>query len=90
MTWDRYERKDLAGVEEVGRRADGADNGPEGGSFLVDLRVPVNSTYLLAQYIAKVLGEHVGHSPRHVRNSTEFINIIKSLRAGPENIFFNF
>jgi hypothetical protein len=47
-------------------------------------------TYRLAQYLAKPLGEHVEHSPRHVRNSTGFINIIKSLRAGPEDILVSF
>jgi hypothetical protein len=44
------------------------------------------ATYRLPQYPAKLLRWHVGHSPRHVRNSTEFINVIKSLLAGPKDI----
>jgi hypothetical protein len=46
-------------------------------------------TYRLAQYLAKKLGECMGNSPRHVKNSMEFINI-KSLRAGPEDILVSF
>jgi hypothetical protein len=46
-------------------------------------------TYRLAQYLAKQLGEYVGNSPRHVKNSMEFI-IIQSLRACPENILVSF
>jgi hypothetical protein len=44
----------------------------------------------LAQYLAKQLGKYVGNSPRHVKNSTEFINTIKSRRAGPEDILVSF
>jgi hypothetical protein len=47
-------------------------------------------TYSSAQYLATQLGEYVGNSPRHVKDFTEFINIIKSLRAGPEGILFSF
>jgi hypothetical protein len=47
-------------------------------------------TYRLAQYLAERLGEYVGNSPRHVKNSMEFINTIKSLRAGPEDILVSF
>jgi hypothetical protein len=46
--------------------------------------------YCLAQHLAKQLGEYVRNSPRHVKNSMEFINIIKSLRAGPEDILVSF
>jgi hypothetical protein len=46
--------------------------------------------YRLAQYLAKQLGEYVKNSPRHVKSSMEFINIIKSLRAGPEDILVSF
>jgi hypothetical protein len=44
----------------------------------------------LAQYLAEQLGEYVGNSPPHVRNYMEFINIIKSLRADPEDILLSF
>jgi hypothetical protein len=40
----------------------------------------------LAQYLVKLLGEHVGHAPRRVNGSTGVINIINSLCAGPEDI----
>jgi hypothetical protein len=46
-------------------------------------------TFCLAQYLAKRLGEYVGKSPRHMKNSMEFINT-KSLRAGPEDILVSF
>jgi hypothetical protein len=44
----------------------------------------------LAQYLAKQLGECLGNSPRHVKNAMEFINTIKSLRAGYEDILVSF
>jgi hypothetical protein len=67
---------------------------PEGTQGRCPLR-PIDSTigaptYRLAQYLATQLGEYVGNSPRHVKNSTVFINIIKSLRAGPEGILVSF
>jgi hypothetical protein len=47
-------------------------------------------TYQLAYYLAKQLGEHVGNFTRHVKNITKFINTIKSLRAGHEDILVSF
>jgi hypothetical protein len=47
-------------------------------------------TYRLSKCLAKHLGEYVGNSPRHVKNSMEFMNTIKSLRAGPEDILVSF
>ncbi|XP_021934007.1 uncharacterized protein LOC110836758 isoform X2 [Zootermopsis nevadensis] len=47
-------------------------------------------TYRSAQYLAGLLGRLVGHSPRHVKNSTEFINTIKSLHVGPGDIMVGF
>jgi hypothetical protein len=44
----------------------------------------------LAPYLAKQLGKYVGNSPCHVKNSMEFINTIRSLRAGPEDILVSF
>jgi hypothetical protein len=36
------------------------------------------------------LGGHMENSSHHVQNSVEFINTIKSLRAGPEDILISF
>jgi hypothetical protein len=44
----------------------------------------------LAQYLARQLRGYVGNSPRHVKYSMVFINTIKSLRAGPEDILVSF
>jgi hypothetical protein len=46
--------------------------------------------YRLAQRLAGLLGEHIGDSPHHVRNSMDFIHTIRTLRAGPWDILVSF
>jgi hypothetical protein len=43
-------------------------------------------TYRLTQHLAGLLGAHIGDSPHHVRNSMEFIDTIRTLRAAPQDI----
>jgi hypothetical protein len=50
------------------------------------LQVPENPTYRLALCLATLLAEYMANYPRHVKNSMEFTNIMKSLRASPDNI----
>jgi hypothetical protein len=47
-------------------------------------------TYRLAQHLAGLLGARIGDSPHHVRNSMEFIDMICTLLAGPQDILFSF
>jgi hypothetical protein len=48
------------------------------------------STYRLAKHLAGLLGSHIGSSPHHVRNSTEFVHNLGSLRVCPQDMMVSF
>jgi hypothetical protein len=54
--------------------------------------VSTNSSpnYRLAKHLAGLLNTHTCDSPHHVRNSTKFVNILKSLRVNPHDIMVSF
>jgi hypothetical protein len=47
-------------------------------------------TYRLAQHLAGLLSYHTGHSPHHVKNSTDFVQTLNSLRVDPHDIMVSF
>jgi hypothetical protein len=47
-------------------------------------------TYHLARHLAGLLGSHIASSSHHVRNSTEFVHTLGSLRIGPHDIMVSF
>jgi hypothetical protein len=56
----------------------------------VPLRPIVNTIgaphYSLAKHLVGLLGSHIVSSPHHVKNSTEFVHTLGSLRIGPQDI----
>jgi hypothetical protein len=38
-------------------------------------------TYRLAQHLARLLSGYTGHSPHHIKNSTEFVQVLGSLQV---------
>ena len=51
----------------------------------------INSpTYLLAKFLSKQLSPFVGRNERHLKNSTEFVNKIKSIKIGPKDLMVSF
>jgi hypothetical protein len=38
-------------------------------------------TYHVAQHLAHLLISHTGHSPHHIKNSTEFVQVLSSLQV---------
>jgi hypothetical protein len=46
--------------------------------------------YRLAQQLAGLLEAHIGDFPHHVRNSMDFVDIIHTLRTGPQDILVSF
>jgi hypothetical protein len=48
------------------------------------------STYHLAKHLAELLGSHIGNFPHHVKNSTDFVCTLSSLRAVLHDIMVSF
>jgi hypothetical protein len=47
-------------------------------------------TYQLAKFLTGILNPFVGRSIRHVKNSTEFVHTLSTLRVGPEDLMVSF
>jgi hypothetical protein len=50
----------------------------------------VSLTYRLAQHLAHLLSGHMGHSPRHIKKSTEFVQVLSSLQVDTHDIMVSF
>jgi hypothetical protein len=47
-------------------------------------------TYRLAKHLARLLSGYTGHSPHHIRNSIEFVQVLGSLQIGTHDIMVSF
>jgi hypothetical protein len=47
-------------------------------------------TYRLAQHLARLLSGHTGHSPNHIKNSIEFVQVLSSIQVATHEIMVSF
>jgi hypothetical protein len=52
--------------------------------------VELNAVSLVAQHLARLLSGHTGHSPHHIKNSIEFVQVLSSLQVDTHDIKVSF